>query len=317
MDLSLTILGSSSALPLSNRYPTSQFLTLSSRHFLIDCGEGTQMQLRRNRIGFSRINHIMISHLHGDHYFGLLPLLTTLHLLDRHKQLHIYAPPGLEENIRDNLRLSHTKLRYPIRFHTLNMKERKLIYEDKKVAVYSIPLKHSLPCCGFHFQQKKGPRKVLKKALQQYGIAGPEVKQIQLGEDWTSPEGEVIDNTDLTTDPPEPLSYAFCTDTAPVKRLPELLGSPPDLLYHEATFMEDHLARAKSTKHSTARQAGEMALRCKAQNLLLGHFSSRYDDLDELLDEARSAFPESMLAEESCRYVLNSEKKLIKESCLD
>lgn len=313
MDLSLTILGSSSALPLSNRFPSSQYLSISDRHFLIDCGEGTQMQLRRNRIGFSRINHIMISHLHGDHIYGLLPLLTTMHLLDRHKELHIYAPEELEQNLYQNLKLSHAKLRFEVIFHSLNMKERELIYDDQRINVYSIPLKHSLPCCGFLFEEKERPRKVLKEKLKNYGISGPEVKKIQQGYDWETTSGDRISNSDLTTDPLPPLSYAYCSDTAPVENLSELLQTSPDLLYHEATFMDEHSARARQTKHSTARQAGKVAKGVGAQYLLVGHFSTRYNDLEILREEAQEEFEEAYLARENWTYVLKSGKKLIEE----
>ena len=317
MDLSLTILGSSSALPLSNRYPSSQYLSISDRHFLIDCGEGTQMQLRRNRIGFSRINHIMISHLHGDHIFGLLPLLTTMHLLDRHKDLHLYAPEELEGNIRQNLKLTHTNLRYNLVFHPLNMKERELIYEDLRLRVFSIPLKHSLPCCGFLFEEKERPRKVLGHKLKTYGISGPVVKKIQEGEDWQTFNGDKITNEELTTDPAPPLSYAYCSDTAPVENLAELLKKSPDLIYHEATFMDEHSARARQTKHSTARQAGALAKKVGASYLLVGHFSTRYDDLELLREEAKQEFEQTYLALENWTYLLKSGKKLVAEYKLE
>lgn len=275
------------------------------------------MQLRRNRIGFSRINHIMISHLHGDHIYGLLPLLTTMHLLDRHKELHIYAPEGLEDNIQQNLRLSHTSLRFEVVFHPLNMKKRELIFEDQRVKVYSIPLKHSLPCCGFLFEEKERPRKVLKDKLSAYGISGPEVKKVQQGEDWKTAGGERIANEELTTAPLPPLSYAYCSDTAPVANLPELLQTKPDLIYHEATFMDEHSARAKQTKHCTARQAGEAAARVGARYLLVGHFSTRYDDLELLRDEAKEEFEQTYLALENWTYVLKSGKKLVAEYKLE
>lgn len=310
MQLSLTILGSSSALPLSNRFPSCQFITLSNRHFLIDCGEGAQMQLRKNKIGFSRLNHIMISHLHGDHIYGLLPLLTTMHLLDREKEVHIYAPAELENNLYENLRLSNSRLRYPVIFHALNMKEKSLIYEDKAVKVTSFPLKHSLPCCGFFFEEKPRLRKIRKEKIMNLGIPGPEIKQIQNGADWISAEGKIVLNQELTADPLPSLSYAYCTDTLPLKQLPEYLGKAPDVLYHEATFMDQHKARARQTKHSTARQAGKMAKSVKAQYLLIGHFSTRYTELEPLLEEAKEEFEHSYLALENLTYVLKSGKKL-------
>ncbi len=306
MEISLKILGASSAIPLSGRNPTSQFLTISNRHFLIDCGEGTQVQLRRNGVGFSRINHILISHLHGDHFYGLVPLLSTLHLLDRHKEIHIYGPPALEQGIYDLLRLSHATLRFEIIFHPLDMKERALVYEDKAVTVHSFPLRHSLPCCGFLFTEKDRPRNIRKDALERYSIPTAEIRQIKQGKDWTNEKGEVVPNNELTTQPLKSLSYAFCTDTSPVANLTELIGLQPDILYHEATFTEEHAKRASQTKHSTAKQAAEMAISVGTKNLLIGHFSVRYEDLNELLNEARSTFSNTFLAREGLTFRLRS-----------
>ncbi len=310
MEISLKVLGSSSAIPLSGRNPTSQFLTISNRHFLIDCGEGTQVQLRRNNVGFGRINHILISHLHGDHFYGLVPLLSTLHLLDRHKEIHIYAPPALEQGIYDLLKLSHATLRFEIIFHPLDMKQRALVYEDKAVTVHSFPLRHSLPCCGFLFTEKERPRNMRKDALAKYSIPTAEIRHIKQGKDWTDKEGNVIPNKELTTEPLKSLSYAYCTDTSPVEGLAELVGTEPDILYHEATFMEAHAKRAVQTKHSTARQAAEMAHSVNAKNLLIGHFSVRYDDFSELLNEARETFMETNLAKEGYTFRLRSGEQL-------
>lgn len=310
MEISLNILGASSAIPLSGRNPTAQFLTISDRHFLIDCGEGTQVQLRRNNIGFGRINHILISHLHGDHFYGLVPLLSTLHLLDRYKEIHIYGPPALEQGIYDLLRLSHATLRFEIVFHSLNMKERALIYEDKAVTVHSFPLRHSLPCCGFLFTEKERPRNMNKEALKRYNIPVAEIRQIKRGMDWEDEHGSVILNEELTTEPLKSLSYAYCTDTAPVESLTELLQIAPDLMYHEATFMEAHKKRAAQTKHSTAKQAARVALSSKARHLLIGHFSVRYDDLNELLHEAQECFEKTWLAREGYTFRLRSNEPL-------
>lgn len=313
MELRVQILGSSSAIPLSGRNPTAQFVTIASRHFLVDCGEGTQIQLRRNRIGFSRIEHILISHLHGDHFYGLVPLLSTLHLLDRHKEVHIYGPPELEKGIYDQLALSHSKLRFPIVFHPLNMKESALIYEDKGITVHSFPLKHSLPCCGFFFQEKPKPRKFIKEALEKYSIPNAEIRQIKQGADWEDENGNIISNDELTTNPPPSLSYAFCTDTKPIKELPQLLPGAPNLLYHEATFTEELKDRAKQTKHSTAKQAAEIAQLIGAKHLIIGHFSVRYDDFDELLLEAQAVFPKTHVALEKTTFKLQSPEKLLVE----
>ncbi|AEV31438.1 ribonuclease Z [Owenweeksia hongkongensis DSM 17368] len=313
MELKVQILGSSSAIPLSGRNPTAQFVTIASRHFLVDCGEGTQIQLRRNRIGFSRIEHILISHLHGDHFYGLVPLLSTLHLLDRQKEVHIYGPPELEKGIYDLLALSHAKLRYPLVFHPLNMKEPDLVYEDKGIKVHSFPLKHSLPCCGFFFQEKPKPRKFIKEALAKYSIPNAEIRQIKQGADWEDENGNIVPNHELTTDAPASLSYAFCTDTKPIKQLRKLLPDAPDLLYHEATFSEDLKDRAKQTKHSTAKQAAEIAQLVEAKHLIIGHFSVRYDEFDELLQEAKAVFPKTHIAVEKTTFKLQSSEKLLIE----
>lgn len=310
MEISLKILGASSAIPLSGRNPTSQFLTISNRHFLIDCGEGTQVQLRRNQVGFGRINHILISHLHGDHFYGLVPLLNTLHLLDRKKELHIYGPAALEQGIYDILKLSHSSLGFPLIFHPLNMKERALVYEDKAVTVHSFPVNHSLPCCGFLFTEKPRPRNFRKEVLEKYRIPVAEIRQIKEGSDWTDEKGNLIPNEELTTDPLKSLSYAYCADTAPVPNLDELLGIKPDLMYHEATFTEEHRQRAAKTKHSTARQAAEVASSVQPSYLLIGHYSVRYEDLSLLLVEARETFKQTLLASEGFTYRLRSSKSL-------
>ncbi len=309
--LELTILGASSAIPLTNRYPSSQFLTLASRHFLIDCGEGTQVRLRANNIGFSRIDRIFISHLHGDHFFGLAPLLSTLHLLDRQKELHIYSPKGLKEAIQQQMKLQGSWLKYPVIFHNLQTDSFQNIYEDERVTVHSFPLKHSIDCFGFWFREKEKPRKMLKSAIEKYNIPPAEIRQIKNGKDWTDEDGNIIPNQELTTDPSSPLSYAYCTDTAPIDELQDYLHAP-DLLYHEATFMEEHRKRAVQTNHSTARDAAQMALNVNAKQLMIGHFSVRYHDLDPLLEEARSVFPNTLLAGEGTTYALHPSRKKLK-----
>lgn len=312
-ELSIKILGSSSAIPLNGRNSTSQFITIASRHFLIDCGEGTQIQIRNNHIGFSRIEHILISHLHGDHFYGLVPLLTTLHLLDRHKPMHIYGPPDLQKGIYDLLALSKSVLRFEIIFHPLNMKEVETVYEDKAVKVTSFPVKHSIPCCGFYFEEKPKPRKFNKEVLSKYSIPVAEIRQIKLGADWEDESGNIIPNEELTENAPPSLSYAFCTDTAPLRKLPELLPGSPDILYHEATFTEDHKKRAKQTKHSTASQAAEIAKLIGAKHLLIGHFSVRYDDFSEFLDEAKPIFPNTYLALQNRTFTLKTPQNLLIE----
>lgn len=310
MDLKLQILGSSSAIPTAGRHPTSQFLTIANHHFLIDCGEGTQTQLRRNRIGFGRIDHILISHLHGDHFYGLVPLLTSLHLLDRHREIHLYGPEELELAVKQILKITGSQLRFPLIFHVTSTTERKLIFEDERLKVYSFPLNHSMPCCGFFFEEQPRPRNMRKDMLQRYNIPVAEIRQIKKGADWISEEGQRISNAELTYQPKDSLSYAFCTDTAPVEDLPHLFPTRPNLMYHEATFMQQHLARARKTKHSTAKQAAEIALKCDAGHLLLGHFSVRYDDLEPLLMEAKSVFSQSYLARENSSFFMHDPSAL-------
>jgi ribonuclease Z len=307
-DLELTILGSSSAIPMANRSPTAQFLTLSGRHFLVDCGEGTQVKLRQHNIGFGRINHIFISHLHGDHFYGLVPLLTSLHLLDRHKEMHLYGPENLEEAVLGMLGLSGAKLRFKLVFHPTSQKEKVLLFEDEAVQVYSFPLKHRMPCCGFLFQEKPRPRSMRKDKLAQYSIPVAEIRAIKKGADWSNEQGELIPNEELTLPAPAPLSYAFCTDTAPLDHLATFF-TQPDLLYHEATFTQDLQERAKKTQHSTARQAAKMAVLTQAKHLLLGHFSVRYKQLKPILKEAQEILPQSYLALEGLSFRLSRKSK--------
>ncbi len=316
MDLKLRILGSSSAIPTVGRHPTAQFLSMANRHFLIDCGEGTQVQLRKYKIGFGRINHIMISHLHGDHFYGLVPLLTSLHLLDREKELHLYGPAGLEEGVSALLKISGSRLRFPLVYHVLNTLETEIIYEDEALWVYSFPLRHSMPCCGFFFREKPRPRNMRKEMLAKYQIPVAEIRKIKRGADWVNEEGVVIPNHLLTYKPDDALSYAFCTDTSPLRSLADMLPVAPELMYHEATFTQEHKQRAKKTFHSTAAQAGEIAQHCQARHLLIGHFSVRYEDLGPLLQEARSIFPATHLAMEGCQFSMHTPGELKAEKPL-
>jgi len=306
-DLQLTILGSSSAMPVTEKSPTSQFLTLADRHFLIDCGEGTQMRLRENNIGFGRLQHIFISHLHGDHFYGLVPLLSTLHLLDREKEMHIYAPAAAEEAVRHLLKSSGGRIRYPLIFHPLHGPEKQLAYEDQALTVHSFPLKHRMECYGFVFAEKPRPRHLRKEALEKYQIPIAEMRRIKSGADFYTIEGVKVSNDELTTPADPPLRYAFCTDTRPLDLRPFL--DKVDLLYHEATFKEEHAPRAHSTYHSTAAQAARVAQELGAAHLLLGHFSVRYRELDSLLQEAQAVFAQSHLALEGRTFSVKSTAK--------
>lgn len=301
MSFKLTILGSNSALPTSNRYPTAQVLQVPGRCFLIDCGEGTQIQLRRNRISFSNIQHIFISHLHGDHYYGLIGLLSTMNLLGVKCDVHIYAPSELKTLIQPQLDFIRGEMSIKPIFHPLNLKKPDTIFENKTVEVISFPVKHSIPTLGFLFREKQKPANIKKEMIKYYNIPLAEIKNIKAGADFETKSGEIIQNEKLTTPPPKPKSYAFCTDTAFHPPIAEVINGV-DLLYHEATFLEDLRPLAEKTLHSTARQAAEMAKRCNASKLLIGHFSSRFKRLEEFKNEAKEVFENTELALEGKKF---------------
>ena len=305
---SLNILGSSSAIPLANRSPTAQFLSMADHYFLIDCGEGTQVRIRQHNIGLSRIEHILISHLHGDNFYGLVPLLSSLSLLERKKAVHIYGPPALEEGIKQILALSGSELNYPLHFHPTDPKVKTLIFESNRIEVYSFPLSHGIDCTGFYFKEKRRPRKVIKSRIQSLKLSVPEIRALKDGKDITSIEGEVIPNESLTTPPDEPFSYAFCSDTQLIKHLHRYFKQA-DLLYHEATFTEEFRNRAVKTKHSTAKDAAHIAKITESKHLLIGHFSIRYKNFEQLLSEAQEDFSESYIAKEGCVYLMRRKSR--------
>ena len=304
----LNILGASSAIPLTNRSPTAQFLSMADHHFLIDCGEGTQVKIRQHNIGLSRIEHILISHLHGDHFYGLVPLLTSLSLLERKKAIHIYGPPALEEGINQILALSNTELNYPLHFHPTDPKVKTLIFESNRIEVYSFPLSHGIDCTGFYFKEKLGPRKVIKSRIQTLKLSVPEIRALKDGKDIIASNGEVIPNDTLTTPPNQPFSYAFCSDTQLIKHLHRYFKET-DLLYHEATFTEEFRSRALKTKHSTAKDAAHIATITEAKHLLIGHFSVRYKNFEQLLSEAKEDFTNSYIAKEGCVYRMHRKSR--------
>lgn len=297
MPFDLTILGSSSALPTSNSYPTAQVLHVPGQLFLIDCGEGTQMQLRKLKFGFSKINHIFISHLHGDHFYGLIPLISSLNLLGIKKDLHIYSHSDLPELLHPLL--THSKSPKTINpvFHPLNLKKPQTVYENKNTEVVSFPVKHSLPTCGFLFREKQKERNIIKEQIQRYNIPLAKIKDIKKGADFVSSDGVTIKNCELTTAPPRPRSYAFSTDTAFYEPNTKIFEGA-DLLYHEATFPEEMKDFAKITQHSTAKQAAEMAKIAGVKKLIIGHFSSRYNERDIFLNEAKEIFTNTEIATE-------------------
>ena len=297
----VTVLGCSSATPTSSRNPTAQILNQHERYFLIDCADATQIQLRRFKFKIQRIDHIFISHLHGDHYLGLPGLLGTMHLLGREKELHIYSPPGLQEIINVSHHYSKTFLKYKLIFHVIEEKAYPLIYDDDKISVQTIPMDHRIPCYGFLFREKKNLRNIIKEKIEEYRIPVQEIPHIKEGKDFTTSAGKKIPNTELTTDPPLPRSYAYCSDTIYNESYIEQIKNI-DLLYHEATFAEDMKARAKETYHCTAKEAGAIAQKANVKKLIIGHFSARYHDLDPLLAETKENFPNTVLASEGETY---------------
>jgi ribonuclease Z len=305
MTFALTILGSGGAVPLVRRNPSAQVLNIHERLFLLDCAEGTQVQLRKNRIKFQRINHIYITHLHGDHYFGIMGLITTYHLLGRSNELHIFAPEPLEEIINTQLIASQTVLRYPLIFHAVDTEVSSLIYEDEIMSVTTVPLAHNFPTCGFYFQEKEAKRNIKKVFLDGRQISNGEIKKIKEGADYIDPAGKVFKNEDITHDPPRPRSYAYLTDTAYHEAvIPVIRGA--SLLYHEATFMEDKAEDAKAKYHSTALQAATIARKAEVKKLLLGHYSARYNSLGKIQEEAQQVFPDTIMADDGKLIIVNS-----------
>jgi len=300
MSLSLLILGSGSALPTLRSNQTAQILETESDLYLIDCGEGTQIELRRNKVRVQRINHIFISHLHGDHFFGLVGLLSTMHLLGRKKVVTIHGPAGLEEIVRIQFRNAGSHLSYQMQFNTVN-EDQKLIHEDKYVKVHSLQLNHRIKTFGFIFEEQPKARKLIPEALLHHQVPNYARKAISQGEDYIDPEGRKIDNELLTKDPEPPKRYAYCSDTAYYEPIIPRLDQV-DLLYHEATFQESDKERAKVTFHSTAKDAARIANLAGVKKLLVGHFSNRYKNKDGFLQEARPIFPETYIAEEGERY---------------
>jgi len=304
MSLKLTILGCHSATPRVNANPTSQFLEIKNHSFLIDCGEGTQVQLRKYGVKFSKINHIFISHLHGDHFFGLVGLISTFRLLNRENELHIYGPIGIKEIITLQLKLSNSWTHYPLLFHELNSVTSELIFEDAKVEVHTIPLNHRIYTNGFLFKEKTGERKLNFTALSEYKeIEICDYQNLKNGRDFILKNGQILKNDKLTLDPRAPLSYAFCSDTS---YFPDMIPQIKNVncLYHETTFLKDKETLAFSTKHSTAEQAAIIAKEAKVKQLIIGHYSGRYKNKEVFLEEATPIFKNTLLAEEGKIYII-------------
>ncbi|MGI4021048.1 MAG: ribonuclease Z [Janthinobacterium lividum] len=295
MRFDVTILGSSSATPIYNRNPTSQALNINERVYLIDCGEGTQQQMLRFEVKPSKIDHIFISHLHGDHYLGLIGLLSSMHLNGRKKAMQLFGPPDLKKIIDVHFEFSWTNLNYEINFYPLQADFSETILDNQDITVETIILNHRIPCTGFVFRQKNPLLKLDAAQLEHYQVGRNQFFKLKQGGDFVTENGEVIPNAAITIQPEKPKSYAYCSDTLVGNEyLPQIQNV--DLLYHEATFMHDLLARAQETHHTTALQAGEIALKAQVKMLLIGHFSARYKSLEGLLEEARSIFKQTELA---------------------
>ncbi|HET8839691.1 MAG TPA: ribonuclease Z [Flavobacteriaceae bacterium] len=287
--MKITILGCHSATPKLNTNPTAQVLEIKNHIFLIDCGEGTQVQLRRQKIKFSRIKHIFISHLHGDHFFGLIGLISTFSLLNRETDLHIYGPKGIKELITIQLKLSKSWTKFSLFFHELSSKEPEMIFEDEKLSVETIPLSHRIYTNGFLFKEKPGDRKLLIEKVLNYEIDMAYYRSIKKGKDAVLDNGKIIPNEELTAPPDPPKSYAYCSDTAFEPAIvPQIKNS--NVLYHEATFLESHAHLCEKTKHSTALQAAEIAKMADVGTLILGHYSTRYDNLQLFKEQAQEVF---------------------------
>ncbi len=295
--MKLNILGCYAATPRSFTNPSAQVLEMKNELFLIDCGEGTQVQLRKNKIRFSKIKHIFISHLHGDHCYGLVGLISTFRLLNRENELHVYGPKGIKEIITLQLKLSNSWTNYPLYFHELESKEAQIIYEDEKLSVETIPLVHRVYTNGFLFKEKPGDRKLLIDKAIEYNIDVALYRSLKKGKDVRSELGELVPNHLVTANPEPPKSYAYCSDTAfNPKMIPQISGTT--VLYHESTFLEDKAELAFPTKHSTAKEAAQIAKEAGVGKLILGHYSTRYTDINLFKEEATSIFKKVDLADD-------------------
>ena len=299
----VNILGCGSALPTTRHFASSQVVNIREKLFMIDCGEGAQLQLRRSKLKFTRLNHIFISHLHGDHCFGLMGLISTFGLLGRTADLHIYAHEDLERLLTPHLEFFCKGMTYDVIFHSIDPTKEAIIYDDRSVSISTIPLKHRIPTCGFLFQEKKTPNHIIRDMVDFYQIPVFELNRIKNGEDYITPEGVVVPNNRLTTPSAPARSYAYCSDTAYQRSIiPQIKGV--DLLFHESTFAQSDTARAKETFHTTASQAAEIARDAEAKQLVIGHFSARYEDESILLKEAQAIYPNTLLAKENQRIII-------------
>lgn len=293
----VTILGCGCAAPTARHNPAAQIVNIREKLSLIDCGEGTQVEMRKNRIGFMKIRNVFISHLHGDHCFGLIGLISSMGLLGRTSALHIYAPANFGELLQKQLDIFCEGMEYKVEFHPLDTQKYQSIYEDRSVEVFTIPLKHRIPCCGFLFKEKATLPHIIREKIDYYKIPLSEINNIKNGADWITEDGTVIPNNRLTTPAATTRSYAYCSDTAFKPDIQEYLKGV-DLLYHEATFGSDRIERARITFHSTAEEAAIMARESQVKQLLIGHYSAHYTDESILLNEAKKIFPNTLAAQE-------------------
>lgn len=303
MNFAVTILGNNSALPAHGRHPTSQIVTFHDRLYMVDCGEGTQMQMSAYRIRRSRISHLFISHLHGDHYFGLIGLLNSYGLQHRTAPLSVYCPAPLEEIIHVQLAAAHTILPFPLAFHPLIPGQRQVILSERDLVVEAFPTDHGIPCFGFLFRQVHRKRKLNPKKAARYNIPPSFYGNLQEGEDYVTPAGERVPNEWVTSAPPGSRRYAFCADTRYDERLLSYI-SDCDLLYHEATYLQEEAERASDRYHSTSIQAATLAEKAGVKRLLVGHFSSKYESVLPFLKECEAIFPRTDLALEGCTYLV-------------
>lgn len=297
--LAITILGNNSAIPAFGRNPTSQLLQTADNSFLIDCGEGTQNQLAKYKLKRSKISHIFISHLHGDHYFGLIGLLTSMSLLSRTQELHLHGPAELEEIIALHLKVASVTLTYPLYFHSLQGEG--IIADTGKIEISCFKVQHRIDCWGFLFREKKKPRSVDAAKAKAFEIPAAYYEQLQKGMDYETKKGTIISNEEVTTAAPKPRSYAFCADTIFDPSLAEKVKGV-DLLYHETTYLKDQEKKALERFHCTTIQAGEIAKLAGAGQLMIGHFSSKYEKLDDFLIETKEVFENTVLAIEGTCY---------------
>lgn len=297
--LAVTILGNNSAVPAFDRHPTSQVITLDGFNFLVDCGEGTQIQMMRYKIRRSKISHIFISHLHGDHYFGLVGLINSFGLLNHQQELHIYGPSPLQEIIELQLKVAHTTLPFLLYFHTITKED--VLVDDPKFIIRCFHTNHRIECYGFSFTEKKKPRKLDVEKVRAAGIPATYYKRLEEGMDYTTKDDKLIKNEEVTTKAPKGKTYVFCADTKYDENLIPYIQDA-DLIYHETTYLDNLQERAELRFHSTSKQAAKMAKKGKVKKLLIGHFSSKYPELDEFEIEAREVFENTEIAVEGVTY---------------